>query len=258
MLVSADLARAAIVEFLSRGYGNHFWDDLVATLNQGPHGCVAAALGTKLPESRWPEAGFYAGRKLRHRYPNGKAAWNARNWAAEVDTILELIRETIEEICGVPEPHYPLALYEPRANPLANGFAGWRHFLQRAPVPRRPGVYILAQFDALPPAIVEPLASEVVYIGYTGRPTRRRTLEQRLQEFEDTAFGGLGHSAGWTYRTELAKDYAGLRNFAGIFASWKAFADDDMVVEDPDTLERRLRAEYRKQWGASPFLNRTG
>jgi hypothetical protein len=48
-------ARNVVAELLDRGYGNHFWDDMISTPSQGPHGCVLQYLDSGLSLSRWPE-----------------------------------------------------------------------------------------------------------------------------------------------------------------------------------------------------------
>jgi len=64
-----------------------------------------------------------------------------------------------------------------------------------------PGVYVLAHF-ATAPQTVDPLCSEVVYIGETHK--HGRSLRDRWWEFDRSAFSGKElHAGGITYRAEF-------------------------------------------------------
>lgn len=66
-----------------------------------------------------------------------------------------------------------------------------------------PGVYLLARFEAGPPARVDPLCPEVVYIG----ETCTQTLEARWYQFNKSAFEQkAGHSGGWTFAARFCQN----------------------------------------------------
>lgn len=254
--IDRDRAKSVVAEFLERGYGNWFWDDMVGRPQQGPVGCVLEQIQCDLPASRWLEAGFYAGRELRRRYPNDRRSWNSRNWTAEYDAILDAILEAVREC----ERRNPPTLTEaepawlPSSGVQSNGFVPWRPFRRRNPVPQQHGIYIVAFFEELPERDADPLSEHVIYIGYAGHLRNRRTIAQRLDEFEQTALGELGHSAGWTYRTEFVRDWESLMLFRNTHVTWNAYDQDK--AEHPREAERSLIAQFRSMWGERPFLNR--
>jgi len=66
----------------------------------------------------------------------------------------------------------------------------------------RPGIYVLAHFFAAP-RTVDPICSEVVYIGEAHKAGR--SLRDRWREFDQSAFGKAygNHAGGNTYRDEF-------------------------------------------------------
>ena len=250
-------AKAVVAEFLGRGYGNWFWDDMVGRPDRGSLGCVLQHIQTNLPVSRWTEAGFYVGRELRRRYRNDKRAWDAMSWDTEFDTVLETILDGIRACERTAPP--ALATVEPAEwNPTAdvqpNGFVPWRLFRHRHPMPNQHGIYVFAYFEGLPEQEANPLSKSVIYIGYSGHQQNRRTIAQRLDEFEQTALGELGHSAGWTYRTEFVSDWECLMLFRNTYVTWKAYGRE--TADHPRDAEKQLIAQFRTMWGERPFLNR--
>src|SRR4051794_9223841 len=78
-------------------------------------------------------------------------------------------------------------------------FGPWLRWVDRLQTVRCedvPGVYLLARFNRRPPAVVEPRAREVVYVG----ETCDQTLKDRWYQFNRSDFlRKSGHSGGWTF-----------------------------------------------------------
>lgn len=255
MWLDYDKAIAIVRYCLTLDYDKWTWDDMVGRPGSSPFGCVLQCVKTQLPSSRWLEAGFYIGRELRRRYSFKRKAWSTHNWAGEVTQILNTIAANV--IDCERRPPSPVDDNNPSsmnlAAPLSNGFVQWKLFRQRSPAPAESGIYLFSYYDDMPEAEVCPLNRNVIYIGYSGHPKNRRTIANRLDEFEQTALGKIGHSTGWTYRTEFVKDWSSLLVFHNTYVSWKTYSRDS---EHPRTLEKSLIADYLSQWGERPFLNR--
>ncbi len=249
-------ARKVVVEFLGRGYGNFFRDDLIGTPSQGPFGCVLQYQDCGLANSRWQEAGFVVGRILRQKYPNGKTAWNAQNWSLEIDPILDLIAVGAARCAALPLPSLDETepSYVPGTEPQSSGFVPWRLFRKRSPVPSQGGVYVFAHFSGLPEPVVDLMSRAVIYIGYIGHDKNRRSLNQRLIEFQQTAHGLLGHSGAWTYRTEFVPDWASLQLFRNTYVSWRVFQPGERPTANQ--FEQDQIKRYSQKWGKRPFVNR--
>ena len=115
-----------------------------------------------------------------------------------------------------------------------------------------PGVYILARFTAGCPATVDPLSSEVIYIG----ETCNQTLKKRWHQFNRSAFEQKpGHSGGQTFDTAFC-DEPGASTDACLHV-----AACPVLIEEPHRsafirhTERRLIWEYVQQHGRLPLCN---
>ena len=218
---------------------------MILDSSQGALGCVVTHLGSPLSSERHDEAAFYAARRLRKLYPNSKALWATTKWDLEVDRILEVIQSEFDLCCT-----------ERRSSTFCQttGFIPWRLFRYRSPVAIRGGVYLLAVYDSPPPNAVEPLGKEVIYVGKAGGRDSTNSILQRLCSFELTALGGMGHSAGWTYRNEFVSDWESLQSFRNLYTSWNEFGVADQ--RDARTEEKQILIDYLKQWGRLPILNK--
>ena len=249
-------ARAVIEHYLTLDFDKWSWDKMVGRAECNPLGCMLQCIDTQIPTSRWLEASFYIGRELRRRYPFKLSASKSHDWASEIEPILELIVEKVRDFELLPSPTFDETEFVPLETSALqpSGFVTWRLFRRRHPAPDQPGIYLFGYFDGLPDAEVDPLSRNVIYIGYSGHQKNRRTIAQRLDEFERTAHDEIGHSAGWTYRTEFVKDWPSLVLFRNTFISWKAYSRES--DENPRELEKSLIAAYRSNWGKRLLLNK--
>lgn len=249
-----DISRAlAIVrDCVDRGYNKCFWFDMVTAPTCTPHGCLLDCLHPPLTFDRWREAGFYAAAALRQNLPNDTRSWKAFDWAAGLGDVLAVVYEAVLERASRPTPLFEEI--EPPHTPSdvvqQNGFVPWRLFRRRQRVPRRPGIYVLAHFEGLPEAEASPNSEAVIYIGQS----ERSSVDQRLRDFQKTALGELGHSAGWTYQTEWATDWESLVLFRNTYVTWKAYAKGCTYI--PREEEKELIQKYVDRFGKRPFLNR--
>ena len=116
-----------------------------------------------------------------------------------------------------------------------------------------PGVYLLARFDAGPPAPTEPLSTDIVYIGEAAD----QSLMGRWQQFHRAAFEGKpGHSAGLRYR-ELFVDEGDSGAEAWLYVA--AFVPEGLSRELRLLFIRhvahRLVWEWARKWGDAPVCN---
>jgi hypothetical protein len=196
---------------------------------------------------------------LRQRFPEfskGPKRWGEKLWTDEIlDAVLQVVIDRTQWSISHPRERVivlkPLFV-QPNLAPQPTGFVPWRPFKNRNPVSNEPGVYLLAYFEGNPEAIVDPLDEHVIDIG----KAVDQSTGTRLRQFERSAFGKTGHSAGWTFRLELlqkyyANDVSMLRDFLNIYCSWR-----DVVDDNPSALETQLICEYRLKWGSRPYLNR--
>jgi len=253
-----EIARAIVNEFVGRPYDKGFWHDMVANPKKGPHGCLCEALATTLPTDRWKEAGYNAAQRLRELYPASlkKRLWEQMDWSPEIDSIISVVDEEIAKCLMAPDAVGGPAEdeYIPDLTVQESGYVPWRPFHRRAPVPASSGVYLLLYCEDVPPPVVSPLSKEVIYIGSTGDGDSEGTIDRRLTEFEKTAHGKRGHSAGWTYATEFAKDYQSVQSFRNTYVSWRESRTTDSV--GPRQREAQLIGDYVRQWGERPALNK--
>ncbi len=85
-------------------------------------------------------------------------------------------------------------------------FGQWTFWRDRGEIQglRHPGIYILAIFKHGAPKVVDPLASEVVYVGETSG----QDLRSRWNQFHRSAFEGkFGHSGGTNYRKMIGDGF---------------------------------------------------
>jgi len=119
-----------------------------------------------------------------------------------------------------------------------------------------PGVYLLARFDggdAGPPAQVDPLAEDIVYVGEAAD----QSLMGRWQQFHRAAFEGKpGHSAGLRYR-EMFVDDGDSAAEGSLYVS--AFVPEGLSREMRLLFIRyvahKLVWEWARQWGDAPECN---
>lgn len=244
-------ARAIVRDCVRRGYNKCFWLDMVAKSNCTPYGCLLDCLQPALCHDRWQEAGFYAAGALRRTFPNDPRSWKVFDWAARVDDVLAVVHDAVRERASLPAPLFEEIEppYTPSDVVQQNGFVPWRLFRRRGLVPRRPGIYVLAHFDGLPEAEASPISKAVIYIGQS-----ERSVDQRLRDFEETALGELGHSAGWTYQTQGATDWESLVLFRNTYVAWKAYAKG--CTDAPREEEIELIQGFVERFGKRPFFNR--
>jgi hypothetical protein len=107
-----------------------------------------------------------------------------------------------------------------------------------------PGVYVIGTFGRRPSAVV-PLARGIVYVGQT-----RRTLRQRLDEFEMAVKGASGHSGGHAYRSRVGHTL--VRAFVAVLPvrlpGWQTAAAIGL-------LEQYLLWAYTTRWRTAPRCN---
>ncbi len=129
-------------------------------------------------------------------------------------------------------------------------FSPWSPWNKRASLHRAnaPGVYLLAHWDSPPPGPANPEAREIIYVGETTRP-----LKKRWSEFHTSATTAeKAHSGGRTYHKIFAGHIenlyvaafpvAGLGNVIGrLFCKY---------------VERKLLLDYGLKWGIAPRVNR--
>jgi hypothetical protein len=251
-----DEPRQIVLASVARGWNNCRWLDMVADPQSTTHGCLLLHSTACVPMNRWNECGFYAAHKLRRAFPFKRADWVCHDWPSDADRVLHVVGQVIEQCASLPQPCFRATEQDdsPLLEEQASGFMPWRLFRRRAPVPRLAGVYLIGHFKSLPEEIVDPLSANTIYIGKAGGEGIRNSLQSRLADFESTAYGGTGHSAGWTYGTEFVHDWESLVLFRDTYVSWRA-----MIPKrdgDPRTVELRLIGQYRKTHGDRPFLNR--
>jgi|GEM_PF-2598731 len=252
------LARQAILHFGNLSYDRATWERLLTNPSFQPHGCLLDILGVNVSDGSREQIALDIASDLRIRFPEftrGAAAWKRKDWSNNVvDHVLLAILESIERAIARPRlavKTLELA-YEPSEFPQTSGWMPWRLFRNRFPVSRRPGLYILAYSDGAPEQTVDPLSDKVIYIGIA----EDQSTGTRLSQFENSALGKTGHSAGWTFRLELLQKYYDnnaelLRGFHNLYCSWLEVTDGK-----PRDIERQLIHDYRSKWGARPFLNR--
>lgn len=113
----------------------------------------------------------------------------------------------------------------------------------------RPGVYLLAHFDARPPTSVNPCDAEVIYIG----ETCQQSLQERLRAFDRSArTGASGHSGGRTYH----KSFGVPTNSLYVAVAAAPWDDSVLLPLEIRHLERRLMVEYARVWKRPPACNR--
>lgn len=155
----------------------------------------------------------------------------------------------------------------------AAGFSGFKTihslWLDRSPIPKVKGVYLVINPDFEQTAFTEPgvggffkgkdpnvskeelernvvPSSPVVYIGKAGSPTGKATLNSRLGQYLRFGQGkNVGHWGG-RYIWQL-------KNHADLIYCWKVTPN-----EDPREVEKELLSDFIKQFGVRPFANLTG
>jgi hypothetical protein len=134
-------------------------------------------------------------------------------------------------------------------------FQSWVHWSNRATVKDclKPGVYLLARFDDKPPAIVDPLGTELIYVGETSK----RTLTKRWGEFHGCAYCQKGvHSGGWTFAALFCD------NKPGPVHPWLYVTAAPVALTGPHLLayiafvERWLIWEHVQRYGKYPPCNK--
>ena len=143
--------------------------------------------------------------------------------------------------------------YVPGTEPQSSGFVPWRLFRKRSPVPSQGGVYVFAHFSGLPEPVVDLMSRAVIYIGYIGHDKNRRSLNQRLIEFQRTAHGLLGHSGLGPTERSLSRlgQPSAIRN---TYVSWRVFQPGERPTANQ--FEQDQIKRYSQKWGKRPFVNR--
>ena len=115
-----------------------------------------------------------------------------------------------------------------------------------------PGLYILGNFDGVPPKEVDPLAPEVIYIGIT----ERQTLRKRWEQFAASAFSKqLGHSGGVTFNERYcASEPCGPP--AWLYVAAMPAGKERIATIRP--LKQQLLAGFSARHGALPSCNSRG
>ena len=136
-------------------------------------------------------------------------------------------------------------VHEPPVN-----FSPWMPWEHRNLVPNShlPGVYLLAQFEAAVPALVDTLANEIVYIG----ETTDQSLQGRWQQFNRSAFSGKpGHAGGMLYHEFVGDE--------GQTLYVAAFVPQGLSRELRTVYIRHVAArliwEWARQWDSAPICN---
>jgi hypothetical protein len=221
------------------------------------------ALGITIEPSSRKAAEFRTATELRRRFSEltrSPKQWQQRVWTpSEFNEIIRIVEVSSSipseesEAQLLLEELGPSNSYTPRSGESQDGFVAWRLFRDRHPVPRSPGVYVFAILDSPPTSLPDPLDPRVIYIGTTDN----QVLLVRLQQFEDTALGGIGHSGGWSYRIEVySHSPTRLARFHRTYVSWKSIASDGGI--SPSGYESMLLANYASAHGHLPRLNRKG
>lgn len=263
-----ELAKVIVREFAELSYNAASWEKLVANRNVSPYGCLIDVLGIECPEERRKEAAHAGAMALRAAFP--EYTRSATNWQrkflsdADVVRIIQVVSDSVSaKLRATPSAAPPTSgapVASPARQPAAElqlpvnfSFVDWRPFLAREPVPHCEGVYLFCYSEALPSTRVDPLDDSMIYIGIT----EGQTLDQRLQQFQDTALGKTGHSGGWSYRLEMfPDDYHKLQSFFGTFVSWLEVPSGS--PQTPRSIESLLLRVYRAKWGTWPKLNKKG
>jgi hypothetical protein len=219
------------------------------------------ALGIAVQPTASTAAELLTATKLRRRFSEltrSPRQWQQRTWTrTEFDEIIRIV----EECCSIPVEESeaqllldelgPRGSYVPASGKSKDGFVAWQLFRDRQAVPRSPGVYLFALLNSPPTSLPDPLDREVIYVGTTDD----QDLRVRLQQFEDTALGGQGHSGGWSYRVEVYPNSpARLARFHKTYVSWKCIQDGGGL--SPSDYECILLARYTSAHDRRPRLNR--
>jgi hypothetical protein len=253
-------AAAQVVRAFVRGsYNAATWEDMVARRSPDWGPPLIEALGLVVPDTRRDACAFAAAFALRERFNResfSPATWRSKRWSdAEVSELLDIVSERVRAT-AVLSPPVPSAPRRVTGSPSPSAtewgeFAPWVSFAERGDVSSSPGVYVFGLFSADVPAVVDPVARDVIYVGMAAK----QSLALRLSQFQDTALGGSGHSAGWTYRHEIGRgDWDRLVEFRDTFVTWRVVRRDEAVA--PRTIERAIIARYECRWGALPRINR--
>jgi len=131
-------------------------------------------------------------------------------------------------------------------------FTPWITWKERKTITGKklPGVYLLSHFDMKPnKESANPRSKEIIYIGETSK----RTLNERLNQFERSAFKRKNdHSGGKNYR-EIFSDQ-GECLYVALFHVCDL--DDKIHPLFIKYIERKLILEYALEWGESPICNK--
>lgn len=117
----------------------------------------------------------------------------------------------------------------------------------------RAGIYLLRRFDVEPPAKVDPLETELIYIGVSCD----RTLTKRWDEFNRSAYERkFGHSGGSTFNKLFCGNEVRQPHL------WLHVASLPVKLEEPrrsayiQLVERWLIWEHVRRYGKMPDCNR--
>ena len=136
----------------------------------------------------------------------------------------------------------------------APSFCPWTPWRNRGEIhlANGPGVYVLAQFEEAPPTIVDPIDSQVIYIG----ETCSQTLLSRWYQFKRSAFArSRGHSGGCNFSVRFMNDEK------GDAPEWLFVSSYAPKIEEPRCsayiryLERKLMWDFVDKHGRLPICN---
>jgi hypothetical protein len=217
--------------------------------------CIANELGLVIPFLRAGEVAWYAAQALRKLFPERHDEWAKRlSKPDQMELLVNAVVTTIGHVLTtVPPPRtFPMG-WSGNKKIVGDGFTEWVLYRCRDPVPKTPGVYLLAQYGNHAPQNVDPLDAAVIDIGMT----ETQGLAERLSQFSVVALTGRGQkSTGWTYRTEYEQitSYEKLWNFDGLFVSWSEMPGcGKKEVRDRESEYKR---RYFERHGRHPLLNR--
>lgn len=262
------MAIGIVQEFGKLSFNASNWEKMIGNRQLPPYGCLIDALGIECPQDRLEEVKLVGAQALRAKYPTftkSPVAWERKEWHHEdLLEIVAIVDRVVRECLAKPSLALPVMSRESPEIAIGtasatgpNGFIPWRLFRERFPVSRSPGVYLFAYFENGAAENVDPLDSQVIYIGIA----EGQATGDRLDQFERTALGGLGHTGGFSYRTEFVRDvfrndYSLLRGFHKTHCSWRDLSISSNIT--PRQLEQSLLQEYRLRWGSWPRLNKKG
>lgn len=259
----ANIAAEIVSQFGMLSYNASDWEKLIGVSSVSSHGCLLDAWNIACTANVREQLKMSAAAALRKVYPeytNSRANWERKVRTAEdIDSILRTAFDAVMNAMAqssMVEFECDADYYPASTTTGANGFVPWRQFRKFCPTSSEPGIYVLAYFADKPEDQVDILSEHVIYIG---QATDQSTGD-RLLQFERTALGGSGHSAGFSYRVQFFAEvfknqFPLLKRFNNTYCSWLAIPRGS--AESPSIVEHRLICQFKERWQRRPRLNRT-